>query len=195
MCAGDCESRDVDVAVAAGGPFVHGGEPYAPVARHRGMKKTIVVAVAAFALTACGQASPTGEDVAEPVSDEPVMMPAVIYTVSETDSDGNMVMEAVVKVAEDGTWDRSGDVTATGQLADDQVLRIAELVEAEDFPHDHENELVCATVLPPYVWSLEVGVDVVSNANDGCVNSEPAQEIVEIIQDVADVGPTLEENR
>ena len=159
------------------------------------MKKTIVVAVAAFALTACGQASPTGEDVAEPVSDEPVMMPAIIYTVSETDSDGNMVMEAVVKVAEDGTWDRSGDVTATGQLADDQVLRIAELVEAEDFPHDHENELVCATVLPPYVWSLEVGVDVVSNANDGCVNSEPAQEIVEIIQDVADVGPTLEENR
>lgn len=160
--------------------------------RHRTMKRFSILIVTAFALTACGQAGGT-DDAAE--AEPSATMPPVVYTVSETDSDNEVVMEATVEISEDGSWESSGTAAAFGELANEQITRIAELAEADDFPEDPDNTMACPTVEPPYWWSLSVGEERVSNGNGGCVSSESAVEIAEIIQEAADVGPTLEENQ
>ncbi|THV30020.1 hypothetical protein [Glycomyces paridis] len=149
------------------------------------MWRTSIIAAGVLALTACAQPGESADEAAPP------SMPLVTFSVTETDENLNVVMEATVAFAPDGTWHRTGTETASGALTEDQVAEIAELVEAEDFPVDPEDDTVCPAVMPDYAWSLTAGDDKASNGNGGCASSDSAVAIVEIIQDAADVGPTL----
>lgn len=151
------------------------------------MWKYSIIAAAVLALSACGQQS------AESADDEtPPSMPEVTFAVTETDADLEVVMEATVEVAPDGSWERTGTEAGSGTLTDEEVERIGELVEAADFPEDPDDDAVCTAVMPPYAWTLTAGEDTVSNGNGGCVSSDSAAEIAAIIQEAAEVGPTQE---
>lgn len=151
------------------------------------MWKYGIIALAVLTLTACG-----GQTADDSGGDGAPTMPALTFSVVERDDDDNVVMEATVEIAADGSWQRTGTQTASGSLSDEQIARIGELVGAPDFPTDPENELICTTVIPSYNWSLKTGQDSVSNGNGGCVSSDSAVEIVGIIKEATDVGPTLE---
>ncbi|WP_030144354.1 hypothetical protein [Glycomyces sp. NRRL B-16210] len=146
-----------------------------------------IIAAALLALSACGQQADESADAEDPPS-----MPEVIFTVSERGEDDAIVMEAIVNIAPDGTWERTGTEPGSGALTDEEVARIGELVEEPDFPEDPENERVCTTAIPAYSWSLVAGDEWLTNGNGGCVFSDSGAEIVAIIQEAADVGPTLE---
>ncbi|WP_205328588.1 hypothetical protein [Glycomyces sp. YM15] len=117
-------------------------------------------------------------------------MPEMRFTATEYDDDLDVIMEATVEIASDGSWQRTGTETASGVLTEEQVERIDELVDAPDFPVDPDNDMAAATVVPKYLWSLTTGDDHVSNGNGGFVGSDSASAIAGIIIEAADVGPT-----
>ncbi|WP_199043481.1 hypothetical protein [Glycomyces salinus] len=171
------------------------------------LRITSILAAAVFALTACGQAEDGGGSSQDPSdgsgggssqdpsngsgSDAPPTMPEASFSVTETDDELEVVFEATVEIESDGSWERTGDGPDSGSLTAEQVARIDELSQDPDFPEDLDNDLMCTAVEPSYGWALTVGEDTVTNAQGGCAFSEPAVEIVDIIQEAADVGPTL----
>lgn len=151
------------------------------------MKRHMILPIAFLALSAC--ARPSGE--AADDDPGPATMPEMTFSVTENDDEREVVMEATVAFAADGSWERTGTEPGSGTLTGDEVERIAELVEAPDFPTDPDDGTMCATVVPDYAWVLSVGDEKVSNGNGGCAFSDSAVEIVDIVQEAADVGPTL----
>lgn len=170
------------------------------------LRLTSILAAAVIALSACSQESnpepdqETGQDSSQEPDQEPSddtgggtppTMPEVTLSVSETDGELEVVFEATVEIETDGAWERTGDGPDSGELTEDEIVRIAELVQAPDFPQDPDNDVACPEVVPDYYWSLDVGEDKVTNGSGGCSFSGSADEIVGIIQEAADVGPTL----
>jgi hypothetical protein len=151
------------------------------------MWKFTLLAAAVLLLSGCGQQS-DGSSAAEP----PATMPEMTFTAAEYNDDLDVIMEATVVVASDGSWERTGTETASGALTEEQVRRIDELAAAPDFPEDPDNDTVGTTVVPKYHWSLTTGDDQVSNGNGGFVGSDPAGEIAGIIIEAAGVGHTEE---
>ncbi|MFC3492644.1 hypothetical protein [Glycomyces rhizosphaerae] len=151
------------------------------------MWKYSITAVFIVALSACGQGS--AEDSG---GGAPPTMPELTFSVTEKDDQNEVVMEATVEIAADGSWQRTGTESGSGSLTEEQIAEIDELANASDFPRGPDDGMVCTTEVPPYFWSLTVGEDSVSNGNGGCVDSDSAVEIVGIIQEAADVGATLE---
>jgi hypothetical protein len=169
------------------------------------LKTTSVLVLAVLALSACAQetsngpgsngngySSGSGGGTSASTMPEVSTMPEMTFSVTERDGASGVVMEATVEFASDGSWERTGTESGSGKLTDEEVARIDELVRAPDFPTDPDNDLGCTTEEPPYLWSLTVGDDRVSNGNGGCVFSGSAVEIYKIISGAADVGPTLE---
>jgi hypothetical protein len=148
------------------------------------MKRLMILPLALLALSACGRSN------GEAADDGAVTMPELSFSVTENDDELDVVMEANVVFEADGSWERTGTDPGSGQLTVDEVERIAELVEAPDFPTDPDYDTICPAVMPNYTWILSTGDEQVSNGNGGCVSSDSAAEIVEIIQEAADVGPT-----
>ncbi|SDE15752.1 hypothetical protein [Glycomyces harbinensis] len=152
------------------------------------MLKFSLLAATVLLLSACGQQPDESA-----AADSPPTMPEMTLSVTEYDDGLEVVMEATVEVASDGSWQRTGTETDAGVLTEEQVRRIDELVDAPDFPVDPDNDMAGTTVVPDYLWSLTTGDDQVSNGNGGFVGSDPAGEIAGIIIEAADVGPTLED--
>jgi hypothetical protein len=150
------------------------------------MKRYMILPIAFLALSACGR--PGGEAADEDPG--PATMPELSFSVTENDDELEVVMEANVAFAADGSWERTGSEPGSGKLTVDEVERIAELAEAPDFPTDPDDDTICPAVMPNYAWVLTIGDEQVSNGNGGCVSSDSAAEIVEIVQQAADVGPT-----
>lgn len=149
------------------------------------MSKFTILIAAVILLSGCGQQPDEGSG-----ADTPPTMPEMTFTATEYDDDLDVIMEATVEIASDGSWRRTGTETDAGALTEEQVERIAELVDAPDFPEDPDNDMVGTTVVPKYHWSLTTGDDQVSNGNGGFVGSDPAGEIAGIIIEAAAVGPT-----
>lgn len=147
----------------------------------------MILAAAVLALSACGQEPDGGSGAGMPPT-----MPEITFTATEYDDDLDVIMEATVVIAADGSWERTGTETDSGALTEEQVTRIDDLADSPDFPEDAENDTVGTTVVPDYVWSLTAGDDQVSNANGGFVASDPAREIAGIVMEATGVGPTEE---
>jgi hypothetical protein len=166
------------------GPIDLQPEPSMPRERPNRMKRLMILPLAFLALSACGRSN------GEAADDGAATMPELSFSVTENDDELDVVMEANVEFAADGSWERTGTDPGSGQLTVDEVERIAELVEAPDFPTDPDYDTICPAVMPNYTWILSTEDEQVSNGNGGCVSSDSAAEIVEIIQEAADVGPT-----
>jgi hypothetical protein len=160
-------------------------EPNTPFERPNRMKRLMILPLAFLALSACGLQNGEAAD-----DSGAATMPELSFSVTEIDDELEVVMEAKVAFATDGSWERTGSEPGSGKLSADEVERIAELVEAPDFPTDPDYDTMCAAVMPNYSWILSTGDEQVSNGNGGCVSSDSAAEIVEIIQEATDVGPT-----
>lgn len=146
-----------------------------------------VIAAIVLVLSACGRESDGGSG-----ADAPPAMPEMTFSATEYGDDLEVVMETTVVIATDGSWERTGTVSDSGALTEEQVRRIAELVDAPDFPQDPDNDMAGTTEVPDFLWSLSTGDDRVSNGNGGFVGSDSAVEIAGIIMEAADAGRTLE---
>lgn len=156
------------------------------------LRFTSVLAAVLVALTACGQSEDGGSGQDPRGGGAPPTMPETIFSVTEKEEgELEVVFEATVTIEADGSWERTGDGPDSGTLTAEQVARIDELSQAPDFPVDPDNDLMCPAVEPTYYWALTVGEEKVTNGNGGCAFSDPAVEIVDIIQEAADMGPTL----
>jgi ABC-type glycerol-3-phosphate transport system substrate-binding protein len=97
----------------------------------------MILAAAVLALSACGQEPEGGSGAGTPPT-----MPEITFTATEYNDDLEVIMEATVVIAADGSWERTGTETDSGVLTTEQVERIDDLADAPDFPEDAENDMV-----------------------------------------------------